>query len=975
MEGGMVVARTEFVGRETEMTVAEECLTAVAGGQPGLIVCFGEAGAGKTRLAREAMGVASRRGFLVAWGTADDTAGTPPHWPWQQVLRSLAARTDLLGLAEQSRLRSELGRLVPDIFDAPAEDTEMVGSDEDRFRQFDAVARLLRGLCRQQPLALVFDDVHWVDEASLLLLRHVVIGLGSEPLLLWVNAREKDQRHPHVLDELCRSPLVSQIRLGGLSESSVRRHLELITGSAVTDAQVAGVLALTGGNPFFVGEAARALVEQQDGRRGHLVTRGARNAISARLRRLSPASVESTRAAAVLGYEFDLRVVGAMTGMENSDALGWVGEAERAGLIEPTDSAGIYRFVHALVRDATEETLDPAERIALHRRAAEALEKHSTGARATELFEIARHWSQAAAGGQRAVAAEWIGRAGELAMRQLAYEDAARLYQEAARIGGTEIDDRTRCALLIGAGRAMSRFGALRDRQRVCLEAAEIARRQSWVELVGEAALALEAVGEPELDLQARRLCQEVLGQLGPEPSPLTGRLTARFAETFIYLADAEAAERASGDAVDLAQRCGDPQALAAALRARQIALAGPDGLAERERVAERLIDLGGHGTNPDVELQGLLCLVDVCLERGELARAAGQLDRAQSCADEMGAPLSRYLVANARAHVTHALGHSVQARRIGAEAFGVGGWGDHPEPGFRRAALLATVARHLGADQEVLIANRIGDDGVRSAAETPKAPFISDLASAHVLVMAGRLPEAADVWVSIGPPEQWHPPPHVVLLSAAFGLEVAIALGRPDDVDALRQRLAPHRGRHVACGLGAATYLGPVELWLGKAARFLGQLDEAEADLVVAEQLCRDCGAAGYRVESAFELAAALATRRRPGDLEQAQELLSAASREAGVLQMTPYLERIDNRLSHLTSPSDPLTRREREIAALISEGLSNREIADRLFVSERTAQNHVQHILTKLGLPNRGQVALWYERTHRSVGPEMSS
>ena len=960
----MAFTGAEFVGRETEMSVAEDCLTRVAGGEPGVIVCYGEAGAGKTRLAREAVGAASQRGFLVAWGTADDTAGTPPHWPWQQVLRSLAARTDLVGLADEWRLRTELGRLVPDIFDAPAQDPELVGSDEDRFRQFDVVARLLRGLSRQQPLALVFDDVHWADEASLLLLRHVLIGLGSEPLLLWVNAREKDQRHPYLLDELRRAPLTRQIRLGGLPESAVRRQLESITGRAVSEAQVAGVLALTDGNPFFVGEAARALVEQQDGRRGHLVTRGARNAISARLRRLSPACAESIRAAAVLGLEFDLRVVAPMTGLDHSDSLELIGEAERAGLIEPAASAGLYRFVHALIRDATEESLEPAERTVLHRRAAEILEKQTTGPNGALLFEIARHWIQAAADGRRAVAADWIRRAGELAMRQLAYEDAARLYQEAVRIGGSEIDDRSRCALLIETGRAMSRFGALGDRQRVCLEAADIARSHGWVELLGEAALALEAAGEPELDMKTRWLCTEVLSRLGPEPSPLAGRLTARFAETFIYLADGEAAEQASRDAVDLADRCGDPQALAAALRARQVAMAGPDGLAERERLAERLIDLGGHGANPDVELQGLLGLLDVCLERGELARAAAQLDRAQACADAMGAPLSRFLVANAQAFVTFALGRPVEARRMGDEAFRLGGWGDHPDPGFRRAALLVTVARHIGCDQAVLEANRIGDGGVLAQAEMRKAPFISDLASTHVLVLAGRLAEAADLWASLGPPAQWLPPPHVEVLSAALGLEVAVTLGRSDDVEALAVRLAPYRGRHVACGLGAASYLGPVELWLGRAARYLGRLDDAVTELAEAERICRESGAAGYHVEAAYELATALASRCQAGDLDRASELLGWASTQATTLRVTTYGARIDALRQRLAPAGDPLTRREREIAALVAEGLSNRQIAERLFVSERTAQNHVQHILTKLGLPNRSQVAVWYEK-----------
>jgi predicted ATPase len=102
VEQRAVTAGPVFVGRENEMAVAEECLRGASVGQPSVIMCLGEAGVGKTRLAREALDSAVGRGFLVVWGTADETAGTPPHWPWQQVLRSLASRIDLVRLADDS---------------------------------------------------------------------------------------------------------------------------------------------------------------------------------------------------------------------------------------------------------------------------------------------------------------------------------------------------------------------------------------------------------------------------------------------------------------------------------------------------------------------------------------------------------------------------------------------------------------------------------------------------------------------------------------------------------------------------------------------------------------------------------------------------------------------------------------------------------------------------------------------------------
>jgi predicted ATPase len=164
--------RAELVGREAEMAVLTDSLAAALDGLPQVVVCAGEAGIGKTRLAQELLGVAERRGVLWAWGSAAETSGAPPFWPWCQVLRTLARRVDLQGLAGEHRLGGELARIAPDVVSAepPSAGSR---SAEDRFRQFDAVARLLREVCLQAPLLVVLDDAHWADETSLLLLHHV----------------------------------------------------------------------------------------------------------------------------------------------------------------------------------------------------------------------------------------------------------------------------------------------------------------------------------------------------------------------------------------------------------------------------------------------------------------------------------------------------------------------------------------------------------------------------------------------------------------------------------------------------------------------------------------------------------------------------------------------------------------------------------------------------------------------------------
>jgi len=243
-----------------------------------------------------------------------------------------------------------------------------------------------------------------------------------------------------------------------------------------------------------------------------------------------------------------------------------------------------------------------------------------------------------------------------------------------------------------------------------------------------------------------------------------------------------------------------------------------------------------------------------------------------------------------------------------------------------------------------------------------PAFGVLYSLAPAVVLISAGRRAEAAGLYRALGPVAEWLPTTHGVTISYALGIMVATAMDAGEDVAALRGLLARYRGHHVAGGAGPAIYLGPVELYLGIAARYLGLLDGAVADLDHARQACAANGAAGYHVEALFELAVALARRAADSDAERALSLAADCARRATTLGMAPFVARAQELTDRLSqAPAEPLTRREREVAQLVARGLTNREIAARLYLSERTAQNHVQHILTKLGLSNRSQIAVW--------------
>jgi DNA-binding CsgD family transcriptional regulator len=236
-------------------------------------------------------------------------------------------------------------------------------------------------------------------------------------------------------------------------------------------------------------------------------------------------------------------------------------------------------------------------------------------------------------------------------------------------------------------------------------------------------------------------------------------------------------------------------------------------------------------------------------------------------------------------------------------------------------------------------------------------------LSPAHLLCEVGRRDEAHALYRSLGPPVGWRPIAHGTLAAYSLGLGLAVALEVAEDVASLRDMLARYRGMHVASGAGAVAYLGPVELWLGLGSRFLGQLDQAVIDLEHAVRACAVNGARGFHAEAQYELATALAGRGGPGDLARARSLAAEAGRQATELGMSPVASAARGLLEQLDAaePPAPLTRREREVAELVTKGLTSREIAERLYLSERTVQNHVQHILTKLDLSNRSQIAVW--------------
>jgi DNA-binding CsgD family transcriptional regulator len=235
----------------------------------------------------------------------------------------------------------------------------------------------------------------------------------------------------------------------------------------------------------------------------------------------------------------------------------------------------------------------------------------------------------------------------------------------------------------------------------------------------------------------------------------------------------------------------------------------------------------------------------------------------------------------------------------------------------------------------------------------------MAHLSRAYLQTCAGLTSEAAASYRQAGPLGTWSLPAFFTLPGYVYAALACAGIGRYDDLAELLQRLEPFRGEH-AVGNGVA-YLGPVELTLGRGAAVLGRLDDAVEDLTAAVHQAGCAGAPGFVAEAQYHLARALLDRNRPGDRAQAESNARDATRLATSLGMTVYLTQPD--------VEPVLSARETEVAALVADGLTNRQIATRLVLSERTAQNHVQHILTKLGFTTRSQIATWVTRGQLST------
>ena len=489
---------SRFVGRAEELRDLKRAVEGALDGRGGVLAVSGEPGIGKTRLTEEAAVYARLGGAQVLVGRSYEAESSLPYMPFVEALRAYvtsrppdALREELgEGASEVAKLVSEVRNIVPGL-----QAISRPSGDEERYRLFESVCSFLVNASRAGPIVLILDDLHWADAPSLSLLQHLARRLSDSRLVVIVTYRDMElsRRRPlaECLAELRRDPRFQRIALRGLSLGEVQEFIEGLIERPLEEDEQAVASAFYGetdGNPYFLEEVVRHLLETggafwEAGRwqmsmasvESLSIPEGIRELVGQRLSQLSEAGNDVLTRAAVLGAQFDFAVLERMASANEDVLLAALEEALASQVIEQVPSQPgrvLYRFSHAVIRQALYEGLSLPRRQRLHRRAADAIEAVYGQNLAAHLPALALHYRQAGATAEAARAVEYSVKAGEAAQSVFAYEDAARHWEAALELLGGEGDPSMRAALLARLGDVRFLSGVDFERSTPCLERA-----------------------------------------------------------------------------------------------------------------------------------------------------------------------------------------------------------------------------------------------------------------------------------------------------------------------------------------------------------------------------------------------------------------------------------------------------------------------------------------------------------------------
>jgi ATP/maltotriose-dependent transcriptional regulator MalT len=949
-----------LVGRGEQVAQLRGALTRVEHSESVTVAIRGEPGIGKSRLLDELVSMAEDSGHLSLSGRAAQLERDVPFAIFVDALDGYlgsqsARRFEALG---GERL-GDLGRILPSFESF----TERAGTilQSERYRAHRAVAALLRLLARREPVLLALDDVQWADEASLELVAHLLRHPPDARVLLALAYRPGEAPAPlaAALEDEIREERLEIVQLEPLSRSEASKMMPEGLDSATRD----WLHRESGGNPFYLHQLEQSLdpesappLPEPAPRSSEGVPAAVAAAIAREIAGLGRGARKLIEGAAVAGdpFSLDLAAAGAdIAGGESRDALDELVEHE---LVHTTEEPRRFRFRHPIVQRSIYLALKSGWRLGAHARLRDLLEEQSSS-----VMEVAHHVEQSASPGDLGAVASL-----ELAAHEaeaLGPSAAAHWFGAALRLLPEDAVDR-RLELLMRMAGALAGAGRLEQARGALLEALDCMPEEG-----GEEEITLVS-SLAELDIllgrldEARDRLRSALLALPDSAAPEATAFQCALAMTAIYDAGWEEGRWRGQQALEGANRSGEPGLRAIAEGVLSFALHGLGQVADAERHTARAAELL-DGLD-DLELGGALDAVyhlglsEYCLER--YAEGARHLGRGVEVAHltRQGRLLNN--LKGCRAWCLVHLGSGPDASRLIEEAMDGGRLEGNPQSLAWLLGIGSWIACLLG---DVQLAMRRGEEAVAIGSERDESGM-SHTGSAqlgYAYAEAGEYERCLEQMERAGAPE----------LDAFFDAQRApcfealslasLGLGRMSEAEAWAER--------AEVSAAAAALPGAVGCARRARARLLLALDQPARAASLAGGSVEGLEAGGARLEAgrtrilAGRAWAAAAERdRATEELERAYEELddcgAARRRDEAAMELRRLGRSVPRGGRRGSAPVgvDGLSEREREIAELVAEAKTNREIASALFISEKTVEKHLSKVFAKLDVPGRAAV-----------------
>ena len=584
------VAWGTFVGREREMEQLKERLADAFSGLGSVVMVVGDAGIGKTRLLQEFATYARLRGAQVLWGAAYEGEARLPYGPLAEALRDYVSRTSVETLRQAvtegssvlAALAPELKAKLPDLPEPPP-----VAAEAEAYRLFQEVTEFLKNASTSAPLVLVLEDLQWADKGSCSLLQHLARRLAGSRMLVAISCREAELDPSHPLRDglmhLRRESGFWELPLKGLRESEVKELVTVLVEQEVPRALVLALHQETEGNPFFVQETLKHLIEtevlyQEEGRWTSKapisdigLPESVREVMERRLAGLSEECRRLLQMGAVLGRRFSLSLAQRVAELDEEVVLRAVEEALAAQVVREQcqERRTYYQFTSTLLRENLHGRLSAPRRQRLHLRAARALEEAYPDRLEDYAAELAYHYREAGESAPAETAYRWAGAAAQQALAARAPAEAVPLYRSALELAeAVGLSQAEKAALLWDLAMAQRSAG---DFEGMIQSYEQAARGFEAAGDVAGAAMAYSLLAgfllwQGQLE-RALRFAEKGLELVGPADRGERAMLLAWHAHASLDLHRFDTAFKEVAEAESLAEHITDPLTFATLMR------------------------------------------------------------------------------------------------------------------------------------------------------------------------------------------------------------------------------------------------------------------------------------------------------------------------------------------------------------------------------------------------------------------------